>query len=50
MKCPADIVTACDKEPECFCGFCFDHCICEFLDDMEYGDLVLQQLKKIRFI
>jgi hypothetical protein len=34
MKCPADIVTACDKEPECNgCGFCLEHCICQCVAD-----------------
>ena len=28
MKCPADATYACDKSPECQCGFCKDHCVC----------------------
>ena len=37
MKCPADLVTACDKEPECdVCGFCLDHCICGKISDDDY--------------
>lgn len=35
MKCPADLVLACDKNPECRCGFCMEHCVCEYY---EVGD------------
>ena len=39
MKCPADLVTACDKQPECDCGFCFEHCCCpQIQDDFDEGE------------
>lgn len=33
MKCPADLVTACDNQPECDCGFCKEHCVCGVEED-----------------
>lgn len=37
MKCPADVVTGCDSEPECdVCGFCMRHCICDNEFDNDY--------------
>lgn len=33
MKCPADVVFACDKQPECVCGFCRDHCVCGYNEE-----------------
>jgi len=44
MKCPADLVTACDKEPECKCGFCKDHCICEEMAEMDEEEIKQRQM------
>jgi len=30
MKCPADVTIGCDNEVECKCGFCKEHCLCEY--------------------
>lgn len=51
MKCPADVVTACDKQPECKCGFCKDHCICatnKREEQEQFHDMECVEGKKIK--
>jgi len=48
MKCPADIVLACDNQPECSrCGFCMEHCICSYLDSLEFEEWSFDESQKL---
>ncbi len=47
MKCPADIVLGCDEQIECICGFCFEHCICEYLEINDYNEWYYDEKMKL---